>query len=838
MNRPRINPHSRARSNQRCHALLPGGSECHGAFLNPKHPRCPTHQQEYEELYQIYKDTEKQYRDLDIDVDGSNEDDDRIKQKIALGKKTVGLRTQMNHRFFSAPKDRGHIRWILKLSEEIEKLQGKINPARSEEDAEQSDRQQPPPRLVYQSLLSPEVPFSALDHLPADSPVRTLKECLLTLTEGWIKCLYEIAPSLNDSLATIVDPEEPNTTREPDAGDHVMRYVLREFLFWKADEDVMLKARKTENIDTFLRTVPWMLQDLIKVFESLGRADTLHFIRDAVCDYVASCHNPHNASSVMILGGLVTTEDRRHKMTVEGWDILYAHFWNVVHWSNIESFCIDFEDAVLINQLIAMGIYKNIPDGGPEWVKEGHVSQENHFLIMHGFVAATMGFSDPPIPPIVTGDDGIATQRESRCYLVGRMAKKNPLAESLIQELVNRVARFIVVISDMEGDDEWDAGKVFSRNEEHEEIPWVTRKKSAAIGNNLEDVPWTIEWSFKNITSDMTWIRELKERGMKRDYFEFIIINQAPSQEFRILDEIADALSLVSGDVQLEKTMERIIRSSIPSEEQSRWLEAVNVEGQFSLNMNIREIHYEGNRLRAWDILDKDPRFLRSFHDKSLPPRNRRLISKILSEMEKNGIISIMKSSEPAYGHPLLLYSTDGQQDLYIFYNLKPTADNILLQQHLSVQQLSESLDSFSRAVKAKYPQAVFAKGRIHVHYCAWPMTPPNEIPAFATVEGHLYRWNALPFDYPFSSHMWQLHIEKLLNKKLVFARFFQTTLVVSACHPDHAASNLKTLLAETRGHGWSVSVPGPQEWTSDVDSLDLGSLWRGIPPAAFNHYS
>lgn len=457
---------------------------------------------------------------------------ERIKEKIELGKKTVQLRIQMNHRFFSTPKDRGHIQWILKLSEEIEKLQGKINPARSE-NAEQSDRQQPP-RLVYQSLLSPEVPFSTLDHLPADSHVRTLKKCLLTFAEGFIKRLYEIAQSLNDSSATIVNPEEPNTPSEPDAGDHVMRYVLREFLLWQADEDVLLKARKTEKIDIFLRKVPWILQDLIKFFESLGRADTLHFIRD----------------------------------------------------------------AVLINQLIVMGRYKNLPDG-PEWVKEDHVSQDNHFPILHGFVAATMGFSDPPIPPIATSDDGIVTQRESRCYLVGRMAKKNPLAESLIQELVNRVARFIVIVLDMEGDDEWDAGKVFSRNEEHEEIPWVTRKKSAAIGDNLEDVPWTIEWSFENIMSDMTWIRELKERGMKRDYFEFIIINQAPSQEFKILDEIADALVLISGDVRPEKTMEKIIRSSIPSEEQSKWLEALKVEGQFSLNINIGDLHYEGNRLRA-----------------------------------------------------------------------------------------------------------------------------------------------------------------------------------------------------------------------------------------------
>ncbi|RAO69203.1 uncharacterized protein BHQ10_005215 [Talaromyces amestolkiae] len=763
-----------------------------------------------------------------IGVDESHDEEDRIKEAIALGKKTVELRTQMNLRFFSAPKDRGHVRWIYKLGEEIERLQEKLQPAQSE-DAEESDGQQP--RLVYHSLLSPEIPFSALDHLPADSPARTLKETMLTLTEEWIKRLYEIAPSLNDSLPTIVNPEVPGTTREPDAGDHVMRYALREFILWQADEEVLLKARKIDNIDNFLRMVPWLLQDLIKFFESLGRADTLHFIRDAVCDYVASRHSTPDGSSVIILGEPVTTEDKRHKMTVEAWDILYAYFWNVVHWSNLESFCVDFEDAVLIHQLIAMGRYKNMPSGR-EWVEEDHVSQKNHFPILHGFVAATMGYSDPPIAPIVV-NDGIATQRESRCYMVGRMAKRNPLADPLIQELVNRVARFIVIVLEMEDDDR-STSKVFARNEQHDDIPWITRTRSAAIGDDLDNAPWTTEWSFKNIMSDITLYANLKERGMRKDYFEFIIIEQAPSQEFRILDDIADAISLISGDIRPEETMRKIIRSSFPTEKQSKLLEAVKMDGKFPLNMNIGDLHYEGNRLRAWDILDKDPSFLRDFHDRKLVTRDRRLIYKILSEMEKKGIISRMKSNEPRSGRLLLLDGTDGQKDLYISYILKPTAENLFLQPRLSLQQLSGCLDSFSRAVKQRHPEAVFAKGRLHVHYCAWPMTPPDEIPAFATVEGHLYRWNALPFDHPFSSHLWQIHLENVLNKKLVFARFFQMTFVVSASHPAEAKSNLKTLLAETHKYGWSISIPEPQDWTSDIDGLDLLSLWKGIQPSAF----
>jgi hypothetical protein len=144
--------------------------------------------------------------------------------------------------------------------------------------------------------------------------------------------LYKVAPSLNDSLPMIEDREE-NTTREPDEGDHVMRYILREFLLWRADEEALSKAKKIESIDHFLRSVGiQMLEDLIKVFELLGRPDTLHFLRDAICDYLVSCDAP-NASSTVILGGRVITDDKQQKMTVHGWDILYRYFRNVVHCS-------------------------------------------------------------------------------------------------------------------------------------------------------------------------------------------------------------------------------------------------------------------------------------------------------------------------------------------------------------------------------------------------------------------------------------------------------------------------------------------------------------------------
>lgn len=111
-------------------------------------------------------------------------------------------------------------------------------------------------------------------------------------------------------------------------------------------------------------------------------------------------------------------------------------------------------------------------------------------------------------------------------------------------------------------------------------------------------------------------------------------------------------------------------------------------------------------------------------------------------------------------------------------------------------------------------------------------MAPPEAVPTSSTVEGHLYRWNALPFDCPYSFHTWQAYINDLLNKRLPFAASWKTTFVVSACNAENAAANFKTLVTAAADNELTLSVPGPGEWARDVDSLDLSTLWEGVSPA------
>jgi uncharacterized protein YchJ len=206
--------------------------------------------------------------------------------------------------------------------------------------------------------------------------------------------------------------------------------------------------------------------------------------------------------------------------------------------------------------------------------------------------------------------------------------------------------------------------------------------------------------------------------------------------------------------------------------------------------------------------------------------------------MEKLGIISVLKRFEPSYGHPVVLHGTDGHEDLYFAYDIDRMEERTPLRVEDDPCKLSDSLAAFCRRFKAEHTDAVFAKGRIHVHYCAWPMAPPKPIPPFRTVDGYIYGWRAFPFDYPFSSHLWQLHVQKVLNSKFSFVHFYQTTFIISASHPRGAAENLKTLILAAEREGWRLSVPEPQEWTADIDELDASTLWKGIPPAALGYTS
>ncbi|KFY89559.1 hypothetical protein V498_06404 [Pseudogymnoascus sp. VKM F-4517 (FW-2822)] len=820
-----------------CTALTQNGTECYKLLQRPSHELCPPHHQEYVALYGQYKNTEVHYNQL-VEPNGGL-DVEQKRTKVALGKKTLELRNQVNHRFFSQHgHNRGHVRWILKLNDEVKALEYSLKleedhgkTLSSPENSKAKTREPKQEHRVYRSLMSPEIPMSALDHLPEKSPARLIKQAMLTISEGPVARLYSIAPSLNDSVEAL-GQLGCETRAEPDKGDHVIRFVFREFLLWKADTETLARANKTKSIDTFLReSSPLELRDYIKFFEVWGREDTLHFLRDAVCDYLLS----PGASSTVILGGVVATEDKQRRMTVEGWNILYSYFSDVVKWYNVEQFCVRSEDMSLIKRLIALNRYNGAGDEDPKWLdKENDTSQECPFAVLQGFVGITKGYLDPPITPITT-KDGITTERRCRCYLVGRMAKNESSARSLITELVKRVARYIVIVYDMELD-VYGSREIVSQSDELDDNPWIRRTRSVEVGGNLENDIWTVEWSLKDVLRDLEQIQLLKDRNMTRDYYEFIIIDRNPLDTFVILDDVADALIHLAGDPPAQEIIDRVVQISVPEEDQRQLLEAITLEGSSRVDLNILNVHYEGNRVRSWSVVDDDPGF---FHNR--PKRtvsDLRITAKIVADMETHGLITSLKTFQPPHTCPILRRGTDGLEDLYFDYYLGPTDESALCRSPIMSPEISlsaKSLYEFAQTFRASYPDAVFAKGRLHVHYCAWPMPAVKHgargIPTFRTVEGHLFQWNVYPFDSPLSSRFWQYYIHCAMNRRLTFVRFVQTTFVVCAKSPEDADANLKILLEAAMEHKLKISVPPPSLWTADLEGLDLQTLWEGIRP-------
>ena len=284
---------------------------------------------------------------------------------------------------------------------------------------------------MLRSLLDPTVPISALSHLPLDSPVLVLRQVSDVMRASAIKKLYFIAPSLDDSSSTVLD-EVSRETREPDERDFVIRFLLRELLLYKADAEVLAKANRTQSIDKFLReSSVEHLESYIRFFEVFqeGRNDTFHLLRDAVCDYLLDSQAP---STTKILGAEVTTEENLRRMTAKVWDVLWVSFNDIVQWWNLEYFDIQFEDLVLVKTLIACHRYgfgdSDDGDDASNWYSpDEDVSQECKLAVLQGFIAVIKGISEPPRPANEI-ENGIVKERQTRCYLVGRMSKDDTWA--------------------------------------------------------------------------------------------------------------------------------------------------------------------------------------------------------------------------------------------------------------------------------------------------------------------------------------------------------------------------------------------------------------------------
>jgi hypothetical protein len=794
-------------------------------------------------LYATYKSKEQHCRGIDL-KDGDAGAKAKIEAKLAALKETLQLRDKVNRRFFSLSEDnRGHVKWILKLQSELHDLETRLASLDAETSAGPGTPPQPQEgRLMFRSLLHPSVPMSALSHLPDDSPVVVLKREAAVFLTAMVDKLYSVAPSLDDSSSLVLD-DVTHERRKPDVRDFVIRFLFRELLVYRADADELARAARTSTIDAFLRQ-SLDVEYYIKFFTAFreGRSDTFHLLRDAVCDYILSLQPSSPSSSTTILGAEIATDDKQRKMDARGWDVLWGYFHDIVEWWNLELFAVHFDDVVAVKTLTACHRYESLDQSEhndtPNWYSpDEDTSQECLLAVMQGFIAVTKGYRDSN-EPFVKIEPGRATERQSRCYAVGRMSKNNPLARKLAQELGERIARFQVLVYDRETG-AMDVPMLSSPSADNN--PWISRFRTAPTKDALSSQPWTVDWSLKNILDDVQRIHSFRDRNMARDYYDFVIIDRIAGKTFDILEVVADALLKLNGDPSHREVIRRATQKHVPAEEQDQYLKAFSQISSGPLALSA-PCQYVGNRVRHWHTPDTLRAHLQACSRDSLPGislRESRIIEKVISDLESHGIVTRLTTYEPPLTQPVVVPGMDGLDDLYFPYNLGPIDERALRGTVLDPSRPFDNLVEFAAAYQRAHPAAVFAKGSIRVHYCAWPL--PITLTGqrwggsglvFCTPEGRLYRWKAVPFDFPLASRVWQAFVDHEINGKLSFVRLVQTTLVVGAEDRDGARASLEALLEVGEKHGWSFSVSPPWQWTADLGKLGLGSLWEGVRPA------
>jgi hypothetical protein len=248
------------------------------------------------------------------------------------------------------------------------------------------------------------------------------------------------------------------------------------------------------------------------------------------------------------------------------------------------------------------------------------------------------------------------------------------------------------------------------------------------------------------------------------------------------------------------------------------------------------EVQHEGNR---WRCFDPDPKILatkqKRMTQQQMTRDDNRFIRRVIEDMERYGIVTLTTEYEEPQTRPIIVQASDGAPDLYFPYESGVTVSESGRSLSLPLPPPS-CLRDFAEKYKQKHPNAIMAKGSIQTHYCAWPMPAIKSLGKsglnFATWEGHVYRWNAMPFDRPSSANAWQYYIQHFLNSKYPFVMFYLTTFVICATDQEDGERKAATILEEMEDRGWRVTLSKTPEWTSDIDELRLEKLFNGVPPA------
>jgi hypothetical protein len=233
------------------------------------------------------------------------------------------------------------------------------------------------------------------------------------------------------------------------------------------------------------------------------------------------------------------------------------------------------------------------------------------------------------------------------------------------------------------------------------------------------------------------------------DSWQFIIIDREVGLPFQLMDIVQDTLLMLVGDPSPRQIAKRVIRETIPPSVQQVFLDEIVIESSPELRYSAPlDVQYEGNRFRCYN---PDTSIIAANKERMASENktrdSNRFIRRVVEDMERCGLIRLATDFEPTQARPVIIQGSDGALDLYFPY--KEAASLIPGAQAPALPLPPKTcLLNFAQDYKLKHPKAIFAKGSIQTHYCAWPMPAIKSMGRtglnFATWEGHVYNWTAM----------------------------------------------------------------------------------------------
>ncbi|KAK6514418.1 hypothetical protein TWF506_008811 [Arthrobotrys conoides] len=725
--------------------------------------------------------------------------------------------------------------------------------------------------IAFRPPLNPAQRISGLFYF--ELPIRSPSEL-----KASVERVYEVAPSLNDSTSALSHKAHDELIKPSSPRDTILQFLFREVLLHRGNREELSRAIKTPNINDFIYGCEGVYhRSYLGIFDRfqdhlvLARhfeIPVFHCLRDAICDYISNTHPPPPSSpappSLTILGAKVIPEGTPRRMDIAGWDCLWTNFKREVQWTHQDIFAIQFEDLVTVKALTALKRYEywdfdwdylySDPDddicNSTPYPWNPDTSKIYRAALLQGFIPIE-GKAHHKSLDTFYDHKGVPTARvvrelEKRGYLVGMMSKTDSNLK-LATELKRRIGRLVVLLFDLEKEP-----TVPILSPTSDPIPWIERQRLWNQENGTYS-HWVTNVDAKAVLANNK--HPIKTRSLAKDCYVIIIIEREKWQAMHtdILKIVTETLSELNGNRSHDQIIRWAIQKYIPIHEQTEYLRKFFLREESSEYMPPGT-RYIGNRVRSWNTTE-------SFRDSldyktlgyTLGPRpgalsvptylpqitghpGSQFVSDILADLEAHNIITPILDFGESDTFPIVVPGTDGLDDLYFRYTYEmfPEYQKEVLARSSNLGP-RKNLFQFAKA-HMESRGGVFGKGRINFPYCAWPL-PISTVSGldslnFQTREGHIYKWNFLPFDLPGTSLLWQQFIDREINDKLPHICIVDTTVLVCAESWTSIDTSIKALLDIGKKHNLSFSIPSPALWTPLIRLLELDSLWEGVRPA------